>query len=66
MVKKKKSKFDVFQVPKKGKPTKIVRGLSRKQAREVVRNSRKSDNFFVGFERSGKKVTSKSSFFTTK
>ena len=63
---KKKITFDVFQVPKRGKPIKIVRGLTVKQARNVVRNSRHSSNFFVGFEKSGKKVTGKSKFRTTK
>ncbi len=63
---KKPVKFDVFQIPKRGKPLKIVRGLNLRQARNVVRNARTGKNFFVGFEKSGKKVTRTSSFRTTK
>ncbi len=66
MANKKIIKFNVYQVPKIGKPTKIVSGLTRLQAIKVVKNSRTGKNFFVGFEESGKKVTNKSSFRTTK
>ena len=66
MVKKTTKRFTVYQVPKIGKPTKIVSGLNRLQAKRVVKNSRTGSNFFVGFVEQGKKVTNRSSFRTTK
>lgn len=62
----KRKTYIVYQVPKFGKPSKIVGNLTRLQAKKVVRNSRTGKNFFVGFKETGKKVTNKSSFRTTK
>ena len=56
----------MYQIPKIGKPLKIVGGVSRLQTRKIVKNSRIGKNFFVGFNKSGIKVTNKSSFYTTK
>jgi hypothetical protein len=55
-------KYNVYQVPKIGKPTKIVSGLNKIQARKVVRSARTGKDFFVGFTESGKKVSNRSSF----
>ena len=66
MVKRTTKKFVVYQVPKVGQPIKIVSGLNRLQAKRVVQNSRRGQNFFVGFVEQGKKVTNRSAFRTTK
>ena len=57
-------KFEVYQVPKTGKPIKIVSNLTRLQAKKVTLNARTGTNFFVGFVEKGKKVTNRSSFKT--
>jgi|TARA_R100000093_G_C1942543_1_gene72779 hypothetical protein len=59
---KKMTKYNVYQVPKKGKPLKIVGGLTRLQARKVTKVAREGKTFFVGYKESGKKVTNKSTF----
>jgi len=58
----KKQKFTVFIVPKKGKPKKIVTGISKLEAKKIVKNIPETKSSFAGFVKKGKKVTNKSSF----
>ena len=57
-------RYTVYQVSKTGKPKPIVRNLTKLQAKRVTRNARTGSNFFVGFVKSGKKVTNRSKFFS--
>lgn len=59
-----KQKYNVYQVPKYSTPIPIVKGVTRLQAKRIVKNSREGKNFFVGYlKQSKKKVTNKSSFY---
>ena len=62
MVKRRKTCFTVYSVPKQGKPQKIVSGVSRLEARRIVKRIPTTKSSFAGFTKCGKKVTNKSSF----